>query len=143
MIARAEIVRCARTWIGTPFHHQGRLRGVGVDCAGLVIEVAREMEIADVDVLGYGRQPDPRAFRAALHEHLCEVAPQAALPGDVLSFAYIEEQHLAIASHVGVSGPAAMVHADQRSGGCVEVPLGHLWGRRLRGCWRFRSDLIA
>ena len=24
----------ARTWKGTPFHHKGRVKGVGVDCGG-------------------------------------------------------------------------------------------------------------
>ena len=36
-----DIVTEARTWVRTPYHHQARLKGVGVDCAGLVIGVAR------------------------------------------------------------------------------------------------------
>ena len=30
-----QIVTQARTWIGTPFHHQARLKGKGCDCLGL------------------------------------------------------------------------------------------------------------
>ncbi len=37
----SDVVRTARTWLGTPYHHQGRLKGVGVDCAGLLIGVAQ------------------------------------------------------------------------------------------------------
>lgn len=29
----------ARTWIGTPYMHKGRVKGVGVDCGGLIYEL--------------------------------------------------------------------------------------------------------
>jgi cell wall-associated NlpC family hydrolase len=60
VIERSAIVTAARSWLGTPYRHQHRERGVGVDCAGLVIGVARQLGIvpADFDVNGYSRQPD-------------------------------------------------------------------------------------
>jgi cell wall-associated NlpC family hydrolase len=36
---RAEVVAEARSWLGTPFHHQGRVKGAGVDCAMLLAEI--------------------------------------------------------------------------------------------------------
>lgn len=36
---RAAVVAEARTWLGTAYHHQGRVKGVGVDCATLLCEV--------------------------------------------------------------------------------------------------------
>jgi len=36
---RAAIVLEARSWLRTPYHHLGRIRGVGVDCAMLLAEV--------------------------------------------------------------------------------------------------------
>ena len=36
---RASVVAEARTWIRTPYHPQGRLKGIGVDCAMLPAEV--------------------------------------------------------------------------------------------------------
>ena len=32
---RARIVAEAMTWLGTPYHHRGKLKGIGVDCAQL------------------------------------------------------------------------------------------------------------
>jgi hypothetical protein len=60
----------------TPFHHQARLEGVGVDCVGLVISVAREMGAvpADWDVGGYGRVPDGKRLVHHLSERLVPVA---------------------------------------------------------------------
>lgn len=36
---RLAVVAEARSWLGTPYHHMGRLKGVGVDCAMLPAEV--------------------------------------------------------------------------------------------------------
>lgn len=37
--ARAAVVAEAITWVGTPYHHHGRIKGVGVDCAMVLAEV--------------------------------------------------------------------------------------------------------
>ena len=37
--SRAAVVAEAMTWLGTPYQHRQRLRGVAVDCAGLPLEV--------------------------------------------------------------------------------------------------------
>jgi NlpC/P60 family putative phage cell wall peptidase len=34
--SRASILAEAREWIGTPYHHKGRVKRVGVDCGGLL-----------------------------------------------------------------------------------------------------------
>ena len=34
-----EAVDEALTWLGTSYHHQGRVKGMGVDCGALVCEV--------------------------------------------------------------------------------------------------------
>ena len=44
------VVALARAWLGTPYHHQASLRGVGTDCLGLVRGVWREL---------YGSEPRP------------------------------------------------------------------------------------
>ncbi len=38
---RQAVIEVAESWIGTPFHHQGRVKGRrgGVDCAMLLLEV--------------------------------------------------------------------------------------------------------
>jgi cell wall-associated NlpC family hydrolase len=37
--ARQAVVAEAASWLRTPYHHMGRLRGVGVDCLTLLAEV--------------------------------------------------------------------------------------------------------
>jgi cell wall-associated NlpC family hydrolase len=36
---RTRIIQEARTWIGTPYHDHGGVKGVGVDCAHLLVKV--------------------------------------------------------------------------------------------------------
>ena len=39
---RDNLVRIARSWLGTPFHPHAAIRGVGVDCVHLLAEIYRE-----------------------------------------------------------------------------------------------------
>jgi hypothetical protein len=53
-------IRVARTLIGTPYLHQARLLGVGIDCIGVPILVAKELGLGDFDVADYPRRPNGR-----------------------------------------------------------------------------------
>lgn len=56
---RADVVRIARSYIGTRFHHQARLKGVGIDCLGLVVCVANELGLdTSSDRRDYPRRPN-------------------------------------------------------------------------------------
>ena len=39
----ARVVAAARSWLGTPYHDQASLRGVGCDCLGLARGVWRDV----------------------------------------------------------------------------------------------------
>ncbi|MBL0320066.1 MAG: hypothetical protein IPP74_12385 [Alphaproteobacteria bacterium] len=47
MTSNQKIISQARTWLGTPFHHQARLKGKGCDCLGLIVGVADELGLKD------------------------------------------------------------------------------------------------
>lgn len=38
-VARAAVIAEALTWLRTPYHHHGRVKGAGVDCAQLLCAV--------------------------------------------------------------------------------------------------------
>jgi len=56
---RDEIVREAMSWVGTRYHHLGDIKGVGVDCAMLLVRVF-------VD-LGLVLPLDPRPYSPQWH----------------------------------------------------------------------------
>jgi cell wall-associated NlpC family hydrolase len=44
---RQRVVEVAKSWLHTPYHHMGRVKGVGVDCATFLCEVYREAGISN------------------------------------------------------------------------------------------------
>lgn len=135
MTTAAQVVECARSFIGTPYAHQGRARGHGIDCAGLVICVAQMCGISSFDLRAYGRQPDPAQMLHLLREHLDPVRMAKRAPGDVLSFAYWRGR----VQHLGLLVSADIfVHSIDRHG-CIEQRLAGPWEHRLRAVYRFRG----
>ena len=53
---RAAVVAAARAWVGTPYHHMADIKGVGVDCAMLLVRVYCD--------LGLVEPFDPRPYTA-------------------------------------------------------------------------------
>jgi cell wall-associated NlpC family hydrolase len=46
---RAEIVRAAKDWLGTPYHHHARIKHGGVDCAMFPLAVYQECGVLPPD----------------------------------------------------------------------------------------------
>lgn len=59
---RAEIVAEALTWENTPYHHKANLKGVGVDCIMIIVEVFKACGLIPADV-------DPRPYSHDWHLH--------------------------------------------------------------------------
>ena len=52
MIADPEaVIAAARRWLGTPYHDQASLRGVGCDCLGLARGVWRDLVGAEPQLI--------------------------------------------------------------------------------------------
>jgi NlpC/P60 family putative phage cell wall peptidase len=137
---RSLILRIARTWIGTPYHHQGSVRGAGADCVGLVRGIYRELYGREaVGALpAYTRDWAEATGRETLldaaRRHLVEIAPVDAAPGDVLVFRW---RRGTVAKHCAIlSGPAAMIHAIEGAP-VSEVSLTPWWRRRLAAAFAF------
>lgn len=133
MTDNAQImIAAARTCLGTPFHHQGRCKGVGLDCIGLVIVALTAVGVPINDRTDYGRRPDGKSLVAALIAHGATPVDEIHT-GDVLLFRYDKQpQHVALAT-----GPDAMIHSFAPAGKVVETSIGAYWQRRLTGIYRF------
>lgn len=125
-----DIITEARTWIGTPFHHQGRVKGAGVDCIGLVIGVAHALGLSDFDSTNYGRIPNPLVMGRGLRDNMIKV--DTIEPGCVLWFAFQSAP-----MHVGIVTDTGLIHAYSLAGKVIETGLDPQWLERKRGCFRF------
>lgn len=148
----AEVVEQARTWLGTPWQHQGRRKGLGVDCAGLIIGVAAELGLSPrgapgtrFDMTGYAAIPDGIMLRQVCHETLDPGPPRrSSEPGVVLLLRMVRSpQHLAIVA--GGEDKFTMIHSYanakrsglRRAGWCVEHVLAPVWRQRIIATYRF------
>lgn len=134
-----EVVRAARRWIGTPYHHQASRVGVGADCLGLVRGVWRDLYGEDAErPPGYSRDwgeaNGVETLLDAAARHLVRREDREPQIGDVLIF---RMRPGAVAKHAAVMATAdTMVHAMEH--GCAaEVPINAWWRRRLAAWFAF------
>ncbi|MFA4994212.1 MAG: NlpC/P60 family protein [Bdellovibrionales bacterium] len=127
-----RMIAAARACLGTPFHHQGRAPGIGLDCIGLVIVALKATDFPVHDRTDYARRPDGKSLIAALNEHGAKLVDEIQA-GDILLFRYDRQpQHVALASSA-----ETMIHSFAPAGKVVETSIGDYWKRRLTGIYRF------
>lgn len=141
----AAIVAAARGWIGTQYHHQAALKGVGCDCLGLVRGVWREVFGNDATPFAvpvytpdWGDVSGVEDLLNGLSNHLLPIAVAEALPGDVLAFRMRPgrvAKHCAIMTETG-----DFVHAWEATP-AVEVTLSDWWARRIVAVFRARGTV--
>lgn len=140
----AAIVAEARSWIGTPYHHQASVKGVGCDCLGLVRGVWRafygpEPELLPAYTSDWGEVAGDEPMLAAARRHLVETEPTAALRGDVLVFRIRPgrvAKHAAILAGDLTVNDWRMVHA-QEGVPVSEVWMSDWWWDRIVAAFRF------
>lgn len=133
MVTREAFVAEVRSWIGTPYQHQGRIKGVAVDCGGLVVGAGQALGLTEFDMQGYGRYPDG-SLQPLCEEHLQRVMLHEVGLGDVVLF-----QWEARPSHLGiVTGPDLIVtHAYIMARKVVEHRLDAQWLSAVAGFYHF------
>ncbi len=136
MTGRADVVAEARGWLGTPWQHQQRQKGMAVDCAGLVIGVARALGLVapDFDVQGYQRLPDGTLLKRC-DEFMGRTTQAAMQPGDVLVVAIDGDP-----AHMGILGDyrhggLSLIHAATRAGRVIEHRLMFAANLRFRAAF--------
>lgn len=131
-----EIVEAARAYLGVPFHHQGRVRA-GLDCAGLLVVVARDLGFEPLDLTNYDHDPDPDMLRSYLDRQLDRVSPFDRQIGDVLlmclSSRSMRGHHLGIVTDIGI------IHAYAPARMVVETHLDATMSRSIVGAYRWPS----
>jgi cell wall-associated NlpC family hydrolase len=145
MPTRTEIIETARRCVDTPFRHQGRLVGVGLDCAGVLVYIGRQhpalQPAPEFNPTAYSRFPNQVEVRRHLRSALDPV-PNIAdrRPADVLLLVDNEQ-----AAHMGILARAesgeyeTLIHATEREGKVVEHILDDFWLRRICAVYRFRG----
>jgi len=138
-ITPSRIVKATRRWIGTPYHDQASVRGVGCDCLGLLRGVWRDV-IGPEPILvppysrDWGEAGPIEVLAEAAGAAMLEIPITQTRTGDVILF---RMRAGAIAKHVGILGNTdTFIHAYERTG-VIEEHLTNAWQRKIAYAFRF------
>ena len=146
-----RVVHTARGWLGTRFHHQGRLKKTdkhtgGVDCLGLLVGVAAELDLETVrgepiamfDKATYTHTPDILALKNTLAHILFAIPPGDMSVGDVVLMNIDgRAQHMGIITDI--AGKKGIIHAYAPAHAVVEHILDSYWQERIVAVFRLPS----
>ena len=136
---KARVVAAARSWIGTPYHDQASIKGVGADCLGLARGIWREVigqEPLDVPpyTRDWGETRADEVLEMGELDWLVQEPIAGAGRGSVVLFRMVPN---AIAKHVGIlTGEGTFVHAYFGLG-VIEEEVTRAWQRRLAFSFQF------
>jgi NlpC/P60 family putative phage cell wall peptidase len=136
-----RVIAAARSWLGTPYHDQASVRGVGCDCLGLIRGVWRELVGPEpLPLPPYSRDWGEAGPREPLAEAARKVMPELPVTAPVAGALVLFRMRAgAVAKHCGiVTAPDRFVHAYERTG-VVEVPFEQAWRRRIAFAFLFPS----
>jgi hypothetical protein len=147
------VVEKARTWLNTPFHPQGRIKGIGCDCLGLILGVADEVDavsckygrsLCNYDIETYSFLRDGKLLDNAMKTHLFEIQRThwmtEILIGYVLLLSFGKShRHLAIVSEVMKDGQFRIIHSCLGVRRVIEHVINQCWLSNIVGCFRLVS----
>ena len=132
-VTTRQVIEAVRSLVGCPYRHQGAER-YGMDCAGVVRWLGRELNLFDCDVSNYSAQPNPKLLRHVADTYLIAKESIADVaPGRVIGFKMSFRGDL---QHFGVmTSPTTFVHALRDLGDVREVSMASAWRRLICGVW--------
>lgn len=138
---QAAIVTEARSYIGTRWRHQGRSRS-GIDCIGLVIEVAKTVKGWQFDTTDYPRQATDETMIKLFRQHCIEVSKKDLQPGDAVVIPFENQRHAGIIGDYIVPGEVSLIHAYLKGKKeVIEHRLDSVWYSRIIGAFRFPEEI--
>lgn len=133
-MTKDDVIAAARECLETPFAHQGRAVGTGLDCAGVLCHVASRLGVEYDAPENYPRQPYQGLLQAVLDRQPGLERVSTPQPGDILLMRFKSDpQHLAVMTDVGI------VHAYESVKKCCEHRLDPAWRSRIVATYRFRG----
>ena len=121
---RLKIIKTAREWLGTPWQHHVKLKGVGVDCVHFLIAVADECEIKYQKPENYYHLNDGDSMIKELLKNLKPTEKNKL--GNIACFRFSGIPH-----HVGILTEIGLIHASFVHKKVVEHILDEFWQKRL------------
>lgn len=139
MVSRQEVVRVLKEYVGTPWLLTGRIKGKGIDCAGLMFAVTKEIGLPiepHSRTCEYTRKPAGEFVLRVMRTQAKEV--RVPLDGDILIF-WMDE-HSKRAQHIGFKAGDQLIHANANVGRVVSEPIA-AWMPQFISAFQIRGVL--
>lgn len=141
-MTREVIIQEALSWVDTPYHHHARVKGVGIDCAQLVVACALAADlITPQQVLTIPNYPtqwhlhmDEERLLDLLDQYGCvRKDKQQTIPGDIITFRFGR-----CTSHLGIMvNETQFVHAALDAKKATLASFNQLWEFRWTHTYKF------
>lgn len=140
-MVRSKAAALAKKMIGTPFARHGRVVGVGLDCVGVIIVIARECGSvpSNWDFDGYRLNTADGTLERKLGEFLEEIPPAEAAPGDVAIFKLRRRRPQSSFSHAGILSSRGLIHACMSTKVVAETAIRDEWKAKGWRAYRFKE----
>ena len=151
MDLKEKISNEAMQWIDTPFHHQGRAKNIGVDCIGLIVGIAKNLDLKsevfdatnnrqillhELDNPNYSPLPNRMQLKDSLTNTLIEIEKGDLNVGDIILFTLnMWPQHVAIITKI--QEDIFFVHASEPVGKTIFSRFDSRWQDKAIGFYRF------
>lgn len=143
-ITAEQVVNEARRYIGTPYSHQGRVITRALDCVGLVLCTADELNLVDREgepfskneYPSYAATPSDIFVHRECQRRLLQCPMNELAPGCIVTMKAPIAVHSGIVGIIG--GELSLIHAY--NGGtykCVEHRIDDKWKRRIVGVFKY------
>lgn len=124
----------ARETLNTPFKHQGRICGKGLDCVGVIQHIVSRAGLPHIDRDGYGKTPMRRELEQVLNNQPCLEITQSLVEGVVCLMKW-EKAPMHVAYFTGDT----IIHAFATDGKVVEHRIDSEWKKRIVKMYRIKS----
>jgi cell wall-associated NlpC family hydrolase len=124
---RLAVVDAARAYIGTPYHQNAMLKGVGVDCATLLALAFQDAGVRPpISIGNYSSQwhlhSDEPLYEKAIIENGCRLT-DAPVIGDIVL--YFQGRQFAHGGIISALEPLSVIHAYAPARCVLEGPEAH------------------
>lgn len=141
MVTSEQIINEAKSWLGTPFKHQAKVKNIGCDCIGFVAGVLENLgqDFSEHYISDYSEVPDGKKLKEKLDSILKPKSINQILAGDIFLMSF-----QALPQHVGFisennDGTPYIIHSYKNAGKVVEHRLNDFWKSKIIGLYSLET----
>lgn len=134
-----KIIKEAREWIGTPFHHQQCVKHHGVDCVNLITGIGNNLGICETlsgEFSTYPEIPSPKFFIKGMEKYLKKINESDVKPGDICAVAWRNNLPMHAALYIGNN---SIIHTSRLLNRVIEVYMDDNFKSKIHSWWRYRG----